>query len=220
MCYALSMRELLILAGLGALALVGGLALSKNSPDTASTPASVISEAAVKPPAISDSDFTVGSKDAPVSLIEYLDFQCPACAVTFPLTESVVSKYDKNVRYAVRIFPLSQHKNSIPATKAAFAAGKQGKFFPMADKLFATQKDWENLPDPASTFEGYARDLGLNMDEYKTDRDSSETAAKIAASSAEATNLKLGQTPTYFVDGKLFSPESEADFEGVLKPKE
>ena len=213
------MRELLILLGLGAVALAGGLALSKASPEDSSSPASVLSKPAVKPPAISDSDFVMGPKEAPVSLIEYLDFQCPACAQTFPATEAVVSKYSSNVRYAVRIFPLSQHKNTIPATKAAFAAGKQGKFFPMADKLFAKQSEWENLPDPAATFEGYAQDLGLNIDQYKIDRDSPETAAKITAAQAEAANLKLEQTPTYFVDGKLFAPESESDFEGVLKPK-
>ena len=89
-----------------------------------------------------ETDWVRGSTTTEVTLIEYSDFQCPACGAYFPIVEEVNEKYGDHFRFVYRHFPLTQHKNATPAAQAAEAAGVQGKFWDMYKLIFTNQKDW------------------------------------------------------------------------------
>ena len=138
----------------------------------------------------------------PVTLVEFSDFQCPAClAVQAPLTQ-ILKKYEGKVEFVYRYFPLvSIHKNAQMSAQAAEAAGLQGKFWEMHDKLFATQSVWEGIADPKETFVGYAKDLGLDSAKFAIDLVSQPVVDAVNADSLAATRYNLQGTPTFFVHG-------------------
>ncbi|MEK7070060.1 MAG: thioredoxin domain-containing protein, partial [Patescibacteria group bacterium] len=92
--------------------------------------------------AISDNENIKGDKDAKATLIEYSDFQCPACGAYQPILKKVTDNLSAQVRFAYRHFPLPQHKNAKLASTVAEASGKQGKFWEMHDLIFQNQSDW------------------------------------------------------------------------------
>ena len=93
------------------------------------------------PDQITAQDWARGNVNGPVTIVEYSDFQCPACGIYFPVVEQLFKEYASNMRFVYRHFPLPQHANAIPAAKASEAAGKQGKFWEMYEMIFSTQKD-------------------------------------------------------------------------------
>ena len=99
-------------------------------------------------PAISASDHFLGNPGAKVTLVEYADFECPACAEYYPLVKQLANDYTDKILFVYRYFPLPQHANAIPTAKASEAAGDQGKFWEMHDLLFDNQTKWENVSDP------------------------------------------------------------------------
>jgi len=137
-----------------------------------------------------------------VTLVEFSDFQCPAClAVQAPL-QTMLAKYAGKVQFVYRYFPLvSIHHNAQMSAQAAEAASRQGKFWEMHDKLFATQSDWEGIVDPRATFTQYAKDLGLDTDKFSSDLESQSVKDVIATDVAAATKYNLSGTPTFFVNG-------------------
>src|SRR5580704_72720 len=92
---------------------------------------------------VTSADWTIGSSTAPVTLVEYADFQCPACAAFHPIVKQLLAEDGSKIYFAYRYFPLPQHANAIVADEAAEAAGMQGKFWDMSDLLFTNQLDWE-----------------------------------------------------------------------------
>lgn len=193
------MKQLIILLAIALVALGGGLYLANHASNTPATTPS----AAGTPSPVTDQDWSLGPKDAKVTLLEYLDLQCPACASTYPFVEQTIQQ-NPDVRYVARYFPLTEiHKNALASAKAAEAAGQQSKFFEMAKLLFSRQSSWENLPDPTATFEDYAKELNLDLDKFRSVRDSKATADKIQASRDEAVRLNLAGTPSFFVNNQL-----------------
>jgi protein-disulfide isomerase len=166
---------------------------------------------------LSSADWTQGSSTAPVTLVEYADFQCPACAAYSPVLTKLVSDESGKVYFGYRYFPLSQHMNALPAAYAATAAGLQGKFWEMHDLIFAGQTTWENLADPTPIFTGYAAALGLDMKKFAADTASDAVKARVAASLDDATAMGLDYTPTFFLDGKrIDNPQSYAAFKAII----
>lgn len=96
---------------------------------------------------ITKDDVIRGNPDAPLTLVEYSDLQCPACAAYAPIIKQLVEKHDGKLRLVYRHFPLDQHVHAKKAAYAAEAAHKQGKFFEYQDLLFDTQADWQDLSD-------------------------------------------------------------------------
>ncbi|MFA7278249.1 MAG: thioredoxin domain-containing protein [Candidatus Gracilibacteria bacterium] len=167
--------------------------------------------------AISSTDWTKGTPGKPV-LIEYSDFQCPACAAYYPVVKQVVSEYSGRIQFSYRHFPLYElHKNALESSYAAQASGKQGKFWEMHDKLFERQKDWSDLDDPKPTFEQYAKELGLNVDTFKKDSASTEVRDAVAQSRASGEAADVGGTPSFFFNGKrLQNPPGLEAFRAAL----
>lgn len=212
------MKQALVIFGVAAIALIGGLLLAKTAP-SAPTPATSGTAAAVTTtlPPVRDTDWTKGPADAKATLIEYLDFQCPACAQTFPLVEQAVETNKDTTRLVIRYFPLAQHKNAVPSAKAAEAAGKQDKFFQMASLLFLRQSDWQDESNAVPKFEAYATELGLNLDQFKQDMTDQKVASKIQDSLDESTRLNLPGTPSFFLNGHAFDLTSLEQLNTALK---
>lgn len=168
---------------------------------------------------IDSTDHVKGNPDAPVTLIEYTDFQCPACGVYYPVIEQLLKDMDGKIKFVVRNYPLIQiHPNALGAARAAEAAGRQGKYFEMYDVLFQKQSEWSSASDPTvSIFPSYAGNIGLNVDQYRKDVSDSSLDDKISKDRASGDDLDVTGTPTFYVNGeKIDSPKSLEDFRNVL----
>lgn len=169
-------------------------------------------------PKVTSSDFQTGLPTAKATLVEYADFQCPACKAYYPVVKQLQQDYGDKLHFVYRFFPLENiHRNAAASAQAAYAASKQGKFWEMHDKLFETQDTWAGLPDPADTFVGYAKSLGLNVDQFKADY-SSDAAAKFVNDSYQtALNMGLQGTPSFFLNGKFIeNPQGYQPFKDVI----
>jgi protein-disulfide isomerase len=162
---------------------------------------------------IRDSSHKQGS--GPVQLVEFGDYQCPACGAAHPNVKRIMQEYNGKVTFYFRNFPLSMHQNAQAAAQAAEAAGNQGKFWEMHDKLYEAQKEWEKQPSPTDAFIGYAKTLSLDEAAFKKALDEKKFQTIIDQDFADGTALSVQATPTFFVNGKQitggFSYESLRD---------
>jgi protein-disulfide isomerase len=159
------------------------------------------------------SNHTLGSDSSGVVLIEYGDFQCPACGSYHPILQQVKEAYKDRVLFQFRHFPLEAiHVNARAGSRAAEAASMQNKFWEMHDMLFENQTAWSGAGDPLSIFESYAQALGLDVAKFTTDYKSSTVNATINADITEGKNLGAESTPTFILDGeKIENPGASAE---------
>lgn len=169
------------------------------------------------------SDYTKWSPEKKNLLVEYSDFQCPACKsfAEYMMEEieasgSANSSIMKKVTFVYRHFPLTQHAQAEPAAFAAEAAGKQGKFYEYADVLFAKQKEWVENKDASKKFEEYAKKLGLDLNKFNSDRESKEVRNKVSADLQSGLKFEVNATPTFYLNGKKLGPINS--FEDFIKP--
>lgn len=171
------------------------------------------SDGAVDVAAVSAADWTKGDRNAAVTLVEYADFQCPACGTYYPIVKQVVEKYGSRILYVYREFPLTQiHKNGDLAARAAEAAGTQGKYWQMYDELYTNQNAWAEAADAQAIMESYAKDIGLDTEKWKNDIGSDAVKSKIAADVASGEAALVDSTPTFFLSGKLLDVNASVDF--------
>jgi len=171
------------------------------------------------PADVTMADNVRGPMDAPVTLIEYSDFQCPACAAYYPLVERLFSESSTTLRFVYRHYPLPQHKNADLAARAAEAANSQGKFWEMSQQIFENQTSWSELGDARARqiFAGYAASLGLNMEKYSTDLESAGTKQKVRDQYREGVAIGINSTPTFFVNGKtITNPRNYDEFKKII----
>jgi len=136
----------------------------------------------------------------------YTDYQCPYCAKTEPKFEEAAKKLDGIMNVTVRNMPLNMHANAVPAALAVQAAEAQGKHLEMADKLFATQNDWKNIKERdklRTLFTNYAKELGLNTEEFNKVLVASETVKPIQRDYEHAVKIGAKGTPTFAVNDKV-----------------
>ncbi len=191
--------------------IVWGLVVAMNKP---ATPTQTLGT----PLAVTSTDNIIGPENAPVTLIEYSDFQCPACAMYFPVVEKLLAESSSTVRFVYRHFPLPQHQNALLASQASEAAALQGKFWPMYRLLFDNQTEWENSTKAREIFTQYAERVGLNMTSFKKDIDSDIVKNKIQANRDEGIKMGISGTPTFFVNGKAISnPQGYEQFKTVIQ---
>jgi protein-disulfide isomerase len=141
-----------------------------------------------------------GPKNAALQVVIFSDFQCPFCSRVEPTLKQMEKEYGGKVRMTWKNYPLPFHNNAEPAAEAAMAAGAQGKFWEMHDKLFANQ---QSLDRPA--LEKYATELGLNMAKFKADLDASKYKSQIEAETKEGTAVGVSGTPAVFINGRKIS---------------
>lgn len=143
-----------------------------------------------------DDDPSRGPVSAPVTVVMFTDFQCPACAATHPALEQVLKQYGTRVRLVVRDFPLDQHQWARKAAEAANAANAQGKFFEYIAILYKNQQALD-----VPSLKKYASDLGLDRARFDADLDSGKYAAEVAHDVADGKSYSIGATPTIFING-------------------
>ena len=143
-----------------------------------------------------------GKPDAPVTLEEFADFQCPPCGQFAPFAEELLREYDSRLRVVFRNFPLPVHEHAREAAMAAEAAGFQGKFWEMHDTLYREQSAWSKAPNARELFESYAGTLGLNLDQFKKDVDSDKARERVDSYHALGDSLGIKVTPTLFINNR------------------
>lgn len=167
--------------------------------------------------AVSASDWVKGNNQAKAVLIEYGDFQCPACKAYHPLVDKLLKDHNDILQFAYRHFPLPQHQNAKPAANAAEAAGKQGKFWEMYDLVYQNQDKWSSDRNAEDTFLQYAESLGLNLDQFKNDRDSQAIKDEVENDYDSGKTNNINSTPTFYLNGKKIQPRSYEEFETLIK---
>lgn len=170
-----------------------------NSP-TAANPAST---PAPPPDPGAEPAHVQGSASAPVKLEEFGDFQCPPCGMLHPVLKNMEAEFGpEKVQVIFREFPLPAHTHALAAAYAAEAAGLQGKFWEMHDILYEHQADWEKAFDSRPIFEGYAKTVGLDVEQYKRDLTNEIVSRRVTADGKRATSLGVKGTPTVFLNGR------------------
>ncbi len=155
------------------------------------------------------------SPDAKVNIVEFGDFQCPACAAAFPIVEELLAFYKDNpqVNFVFRNFPLPQHQYAMLTANAAEAAGAQGKYWEMYSLIYSHQDDWVNSVDPMSVLVGYASQLKLDVNKFKAEVSANKYDSVINQDKQEGVSLGINSTPTFFINGvKAVGIQSLADF--------
>ncbi len=154
-----------------------------------------------------EGDPFLGDPDAPITIIEFTDFQCPFCVRhfenTFPLIKA--NYIDQGlVKYVYKEFPLSFHPEADEASEAARCANDQGEYFSMHDKLFETQPEWGSNPEFINLFIGYAEELGLDKDVFADCLNSGKYTELVQNQLREGQQLGISGTPTFFINGNIF----------------
>jgi len=141
-----------------------------------------------------------GAKQPKITVVEFSDFQCPFCSRVTPTLAQIEKEYGDRVEIVFKHLPLRIHPKAPAAHAAAEAAHRQGKFWEMHDKIFANQQSLTT-----ETFETYAAEIGLDVEQYKKDAASEEVLASVNADVAQAGKLGVTGTPGFFVNGRFLS---------------
>jgi protein-disulfide isomerase len=179
-------------------------------------------------PAAADSgniaDHVFGKADSKVILTEYGDYQCPGCGGVYPKVKALTDKYQGQIAFVFRNFPLTTlHPNARAAAATAEAAGLQGKYWEMHDKLYENQSAWENITDltqRTNFFTDYAKQLGLDTTKFTTDIASSQVNQKINYDLALGRKDGVNGTPSFYLNGTVINQDVWGDatkFENAVK---
>jgi len=167
---------------------------------------------------VTASDWTKGAQNPKVTLVEYSDFQCPACGAYFPMIEQAVTEYSDRLSFTYRHFPLTQHKNALAASYASEAAGKQGKFWEMHSLIFEHQADWSEEDNASEIFSGYAQELNLDLARFATDVASTETKDAVAHDKETGLSSGVASTPSFYLNGKkMQNPRSYDELKALIE---
>jgi protein-disulfide isomerase len=153
--------------------------------------------------------YLMGKVDAPVKILEYADFECPSCAGFATITEPdvrtrIIEPGLASLTYYD--FPLTQHRNTVAASNAAACADEQGKFWPMHDRLYQAQDEWNGQATevPKPFFKRYAGEIGLDAAKWETCYDARKYQKRIAANRADGLRRGVGSTPSFVIGNKLY----------------
>jgi len=150
-----------------------------------------------------DPPHVLGPATAPARLEEFGDFECPPCGIFHPILQQMHAEFGDQLQITFREFPLvPTHQHALAAASAAEAAGIQGKFWEMHDLLYEHQNDWKKEFDVRPIYEGYAKQIGLDVDRYKRDLEGDFVAQRIFADGKRGHSLGVKGTPTVFLNGR------------------
>lgn len=159
-------------------------------------------------------DQVFGNPDSPVILVEYGDFQCPGCGGVHPTIKTLSEKYEDDIAFVYRNFPLTSiHPNARFAAAAAEAAGLQGAYWPMHNRIFETQDAWGTLgaDERSGYFINLARDLELDTDEFTAAIGDSRISQKINFDQSLGRQANVSSTPTFFLNGTELQQDTWGD---------
>lgn len=168
---------------------------------------------------ITEQDHVRGTVGGKVTLVEFGDLQCPACAAYEPIVREVIAANAGTLQFVFKHFPLTQiHQNALLAAKASEAAGLQGRFWEMHDMMYDKQGEWSGNLNARDIFIGYATALGLDVAKFTEDLNNDSIQEKILAEYKEGSALGVRGTPTFFINGKMIeNPGSLEAFNQLIK---
>jgi len=174
---------------------------------------------------VTATDWRKGGAEAVVEIVEYSDFECPACAAYYPILNQLVAEYPEEVALIYRYFPLPQHASAELTAAFAEAAGRQGKFWEMHNIMFDNQSAWtiSSAADNEALFKTYAGQIGLNLAQLEADLADPTILAHIRAEYQSGVASGVDSTPSFFINGeRIINPRRYEDFvaliEGQLSP--
>ena len=145
-----------------------------------------------------------GNPQARVQVVEFIDFECPACAHGAKLLKEYLSKHPEDIHVQVKYFPLTgHHRHAMPSALYSECAGRQGKFWEFDDLVIAAQSQWSPLISAEPLFDEFARQTGLDMDKLKTCIASPDVSKMIMDERSVGASLGIKSTPTYFINNKM-----------------
>lgn len=208
---------------LGALAVVGVAALVFARDGGSPEPVGPLSQATVEVEPDSGAYAAAkGPEDAPVTLVEFADYQCSHCASFASLPGPAIRRdyvQSGQVRMILYDFPLSRRTNAIPAALAARCAGDQGKYWEMHDLLFSRQRAWAPDQSPEDKFADYARQVGLDMGAFNECYSGKEHIRAIMQSRRYGEQMQVSGTPAIFVNGTQATDYSYEQVSGLIEAK-
>ncbi|KAA0113335.1 DsbA family protein [Mycolicibacterium sp. P9-22] len=156
-------------------------------------------------------------RDATVTFVEFLDFECEGCRAAYPIVEQLRADYGDRVEFVLRYFPLSGHFNGERAARAVEAAAQQGQLEAMYRKMFDTQAEWGEQRTPADhIFRGFAGDLGLDMAAFDAAYNDPATLERIRVDQRDGEALGVMGTPTFFVNGEQIPVQRSDDLRNAI----
>jgi len=195
--WAIVWIPLLFLAGLGTGYLIWGSAASGEASAADAQPEVQIPEQVQRLDVSLDDDYIYGPQDAPITIVEFSDYECPYCQRWYDTVWlRLRQEYADQVRLVYRDLPLPNHPNAVPSAEAANCAGEQGKYWEYHDLLFGGE-----LGLSPSAYQEYASQVGLDLDAFQTCVDERRYSAEVEADLADATQLGVSSTPTFFING-------------------
>ncbi len=198
---------IVLFLGLSVLILIKAGQNSSSNPNDTQT---------IQVPPVTKEDVTNNVKSPKATLIEYSDFQCPACAYYFTMVKKLTTEYKDRLLFAYRFFPLAEtHPNSQLLAQAAYASYKQGKFWEMHDLFFEHQKELSES-NASELITAYAKQLNLDVEKFQKDLDSDETKKFIDQQRQQAESIGIYRTPTFFLNGKQISAKNYEEFKGLI----
>lgn len=193
--------EVKILIGIAVLVIGGGVFLAIYANPRPEQPGQAVDGKSL----VRETSHMTGKKDAKVQVVEFGDFQCPACGVAHPEVKAVIEMYkdNPNVNFVFRNFPLDTiHPNAHISAEAAEAAGAQGKYWEMHDLLYETQSEWSTSTTPMDLFTKYAEKIGLNVNDFKVSVEQRLHTDVISADTKDGEAAGVNSTPTFFINGE------------------
>lgn len=205
----LAIIALVLIAAIG-----GGFWLYSSSKSTGNTNtkratnANLAANTAQNAPPGAQPPTMLGSPTAAVTIEEFADFQCPACAQAHPMMKEIQSIYGPRVKFIYRNFPLTTiHDKAYDAAVAAEATGMQGKFWPFQNELFTNQQAWSSNPNYRQMWDDYAQKLGLDVGKFQTDMAGIAAKSRVDADLQRGRALGVNSTPSIYINGRLVPSE-------------
>lgn len=181
--------------------LIGGVFLfSKNNPQ--STNDKQQDQTVDQSLLLSGATHTQGEASASAKIVEFGDFQCPACGQAYPIVKKVLSQNEGKFYFVFKNYPLAIHQNAKIAAQAAEAAGIQGKFWEMHDRIYENQNDWSEKTNAEEIFTKYAQEIGLDVPKFKEDL--GKTSNLVMQDYALGNKVGIESTPTFIINGKKY----------------
>jgi protein-disulfide isomerase len=191
-------KEVAIVLAIGVVVIaIGAILFTTSSDDVPAVTEDVKS-------VIKDTDHKIGKSDAKVTIVEFADFECPACAFAHTPLKQIKQEYKDSgkLNFVFKHFPLTSHRYAFQAAQATEAAAMQNKFWEMHDLIYENQKEWAGNPEALNKFSDYARSLNLDMTKFDADMKSAEVRAKINTDMEDGNKLSVDRTPTIFINGE------------------
>ncbi|MGN7222370.1 DsbA family protein [Curtobacterium flaccumfaciens] len=204
-----------LIAGALVLIIVAVFVIRANVP---ATPTAAIATSSSPTGAVTPTRVLGPSGKGTVTVVEFLDFECEACAAFYPYVEDLRQKYEGDVTFGFRYFPLPGHGNSRTAAAAVEAAAQQNRVEDMYKRMYETQEEWgeRGTDSQAERFRGYAEDLGLDMSRYDRDVTSKAVLERIQRDVNLGTTLGVNSTPTFFINGEMVPLRTYTDLEAAV----